>query len=171
MLKAASFISRFWIRYHWSHTLQFNQPLSATHCKNISYLIYLLIPLLHAVSSFRFSPSLQQHPQHTPAICLLVLRSLGEEGQTAGLSDPIPSPTKKCAKPLCILHRSFPPAIAGSPLPPSLHSQSARALLSLHSVITPFRSFRLLHKLQLPLRRAAGLPFICSPKALLRRLC
>jgi hypothetical protein len=35
MLKAASFISRFWIRYHWSHTLQFNQPLSATHNKNM----------------------------------------------------------------------------------------------------------------------------------------
>jgi len=28
--------------------------------------------------------------------------------QTAGLSIPIPSPTKKCAKPLCKRHRSFP---------------------------------------------------------------
>jgi hypothetical protein len=64
MRKATSFISRFWIRYHLSHTLQFNQPLSATHSKSLSFLRHLLIHLLHAVS-------------------LLVLRSLGEEGSTA----------------------------------------------------------------------------------------
>ena len=150
MLKAASFISRFWIRYHWSHTLQFNQPLSATHSKSLSFLRHLLIHLLHAVS-------------------LLVLRNLGEEGSTASathtsrlsfLLDPRPKfkplvyPShfqrqQKNAPNLCAycIGRSH-PSNSGSPLPPSLNSQTARALLSLHSVSTTFRSFRLLHKLQ-----------------------
>lgn len=53
---------------------------------------------------------------------------------------PVPPPRLlKCAKPLCILHRSFPQLTSCSPLPPSLNSQAARAFhfatisLSLHS--------------------------------------
>ena len=96
MLKAASFISRFWTPltlepFASIHSAAFQQHTARIcfRALSLSKCIYLLFPLLHAV-------------------CLLVLRSLGEEGQTAGLSIPIPPTTKKCAKPLCILHRSFP---------------------------------------------------------------
>jgi hypothetical protein len=55
--------------------------------------------------------------------------------QTAGFSNPIPSPTKKCAKPLCKRHRSFPCFPIVSNL--LFHLRSTRRRLAHFSLFIP----------------------------------
>lgn len=63
--------------FHFSLLVPFTAPYTTIHSAAFSntqqaYFVphTLAFPLLHAVLSFRFSPSLQQHPQHSPAVCL-----------------------------------------------------------------------------------------------------
>lgn len=167
LLNAASFISHSWFR-SLHHTLQFTQPHSATHSKRISFLIPLLS---HCSMQFCLSASLQAFNSirntHQPFVFSHRPKAFWLFINPNHWFFPFNSiANKKNAPNLCAycIGRSL--AFRSSAISSSTFAQlavgSRTSLASFHC--TSFRSFRLLHKLQLPLRRATGLPFICSPK-------